>query len=144
MIYLDNAATTKPCEEACKAVMEGLEYFGNPSSLHHAGVEAEKLITNAREIIASALGALPEEIFFTSGATESDNTAVFGAYKAHGKRKHRVVTTSVEHPAVARPCDELERLGCEVIRISPREDGNFYAEDIVNACIRAIGRKNGL
>ena len=133
MIYLDNAATTKPCEEACKAVMEGLEYFGNPSSLHHAGVEAEKLITNAREIIASALGALPEEIFFTSGATESDNTAVFGAYKAHGKRKHRIVTTSVEHPAVARPCDELERLGCEVIRISPREDGNFYAEDIVSA-----------
>ena len=133
MVYLDNAAPTKPCDEACNAVMKGLENFGNPSSLHHIGVLAEKLITESREIIASSIGALPEEIYFTSGATESDNTAVFGAFRTLGKRRHRVVTTSVEHPAVARACDELERLGCEVVRISPRNDGIFYAEDIVNA-----------
>lgn len=133
MVYLDNAATTKPCEEACKAVMNGLEHFGNPSSLHSAGVDAEKLVTQAREIIASSIGANEEEIYFTSGATESDNTAVFGAYKAHGKRKHRIVTTSVEHPAVAKPCDELEKMGCEVIRIRPDENGIFHAEDFVNA-----------
>lgn len=133
MIYLDNAATTKPCEESCKAVAKGLETFGNPSSLHRAGLDAELLVTGSREILADALGCSAEEIFFTSGATESNNTAIFGAYKAHGKRRHRVVTTTVEHPAVARPCDELEKLGCEVVRISPDENGKINAEDIFRA-----------
>ena len=133
MIYLDNAATTKPCDDACKAVMNGLEHFGNPSSLHKVGLDAEILVTKARQQLADALGCNEDEIFFTSGATESNNTAVFGAYKAHGKRKHRVVTTTVEHPAVAHPCDELEKMGCEVIRISPDESGEISAKDIFDA-----------
>lgn len=133
MIYLDNAATTKPCSEACQAVMKGLECFGNPSSLHKAGLEAEQLVTAARESTAKALGVSADEICFTSGATESSNTAIFGAYKAHGKRKKRVVTTTVEHPSVAKCFDELERSGCEVIRISPDENGEFQAEDIFSA-----------
>lgn len=133
MIYLDNAATTKPCGEAKEAVMKGLECFGNPSSLHRAGLEAELLVSHAREVIAGALGVSAEEIYFTSGATESNNTAVFGAYKAHGKRKKRVVTTTVEHPAVKNPVDELEKLGCEVVRISPDENGGINARDIFAA-----------
>ena len=133
MVYLDNAATTKPAENVCKAVMEGLENFGNPSSLHNAGVKAECLVTKARENIAEALKVSPEEIFFTSGATESNNTAIQGADKKLGKRKKRAVTTTVEHPSVARVFDELERLGCEVVRVSPRDDGVFYKEDFVNA-----------
>lgn len=133
MIYLDNAATTKPCDEAVQAVVKGLDTFGNPSSLHRLGVEAELLVSEARKNIAESLGCTEEEIFFTSGATESSNTAVFGAYKSQGKRKHRVVTTTVEHPATARPVDELERLGCEVVRVSPNDEGVFTAEDIFKA-----------
>ncbi len=133
MIYLDNAATTKPCGEAKKAVIQGLECFGNPSSLHRAGLEAELLVSHARAVIAEALGASEEEIYFTSGATESNNTAVFGAYKAHGKRRKRIVTTSVEHPAVKNPVDELEKQGCEVVRISPDENGEINSRDIFAA-----------
>ena len=133
LVYLDNAATTKPCEQACEAVMKGLETFGNPSSLHRAGLEAELLVSEARECVADALGCSADEIYFTSGATESNNTAVFGAFKAQGKRKHRAVTTTVEHPAVAKPFDELEKLGCEVIRVSPDESGRFSAKDIFDA-----------
>lgn len=133
MIYLDNAATTKPCDEAKTAVMKGLEVFGNPSSLHRAGLDAELLVSDAREIIADALGVTPDEVYFTSGATESNNTAIFGAYKAHGKRKKRVVISSVEHPAVKNPAQELEDMGCEVIKISPDENGEINARDIFAA-----------
>jgi cysteine desulfurase len=74
VIYLDNAATTKPCKEAAEAVMKGLECFGNPSSLHSLGLEAETLVSEQRQVIADAIGCLPKEIYFTSGATESSNT----------------------------------------------------------------------
>lgn len=133
MIYLDNAATTKPCEKAKQAVLKGLECFGNPSSLHRMGVEAELLVNEARENIAASLGCGADEVFFTSGATESSNTAIFGAYKSQGRRKKRIVTTTVEHPATARPIDELEKLGCDVVRVSPNEQGVFTAEDIFSA-----------
>ncbi|WP_295129417.1 cysteine desulfurase family protein [Ruminococcus sp.] len=133
MIYLDNAATTRPSDAAKAGVMKGLDVFGNPSSLHRCGVDAELLVSDARNAIAESLGCSPDEIFFTSGATESSNTAIFGAFKSQGKRKHRVVTTTVEHPATARPMDELERLGCEVVRISPDENGMISAEGIANA-----------
>ena len=133
LIYLDNAATTKPCDAAKAGVMKGLEVFGNPSSLHRCGLDAELLVTDARTAVADSLGCLNEEIFFTSGATESSNTAIFGAFKSQGKRKHRVVTTTVEHPATARPFDELERLGCEVVRVSPDENGIISAEAITDA-----------
>lgn len=133
VIYLDNAATTKPCEQACEAVMKGLEAFGNPSSLHSLGLEAEKLISEQRETIANAIGAQAKEIYFTSGATESSNTAIFGAYAAHGKRRHRIVTTTVEHPSVANPINKLEQLGCEVIRLSPDENGQISPKAVLDA-----------
>ena len=133
MIYLDNAATTKPCEEAVEAVVRGLREFGNPSSLHGLGLAAEKEREHARNAIASALGALPEEVFFTSCATESSNTVIFGAAASVGKRKKKIVTTSVEHPSVAVCCDKLAEQGFEVIRISPDENGSISAEDIISA-----------
>ena len=133
VIYLDNAATTKPCEQACEAVMKGLEAFGNPSSLHSLGLEAETLISEQRETIADAIGAQAKEIYFTSGATESSNTAIFGAYAAHGKRRHRIVTTTVEHPSVANPINKLEQLGCEVIRLSPDENGQISPKAVLDA-----------
>lgn len=133
MIYLDNAATTKPCAEAAEAVVKGMECFGNPSSLHSLGVEAEKLMNNARELIAESIGASGEEIFFTSCATESSNAAFFGISGTLGKRKKRIVTTSVEHPSVQACCTELEKRGFEIVRISPGADGNINAEDIISA-----------
>lgn len=133
MIYFDNAATTKPSEVTVQAVIKGLEDFGNPSSLHGLGLSAEQQREAARESIAAALGAKPEEIFFTSCATESSNTAIMGAARSVGKRKKRIVTTSVEHPSVAVCCDALEEQGFEVIRVQPREDGAFSAEDIISA-----------
>ncbi len=133
MIYFDNAATTKPCKEAVEAVVKGLEDFGNPSSLHGMGVTAEKHREQAREIVAGALGAQSGEIYFTSCATESSNTVIFGAAKKLGKRMRRVVTTTVEHPSVAACCNKLEEEGFEVVRVAPREDGRFYSEDIISA-----------
>ena len=133
VIYLDNAATTKPCRQSVEAVMKGLETFGNPSSLHSLGLEAETLISEQRETIARAVGAQAKEIFFTSGATESSNTAIFGAFAAHGKRKHRVVTTTVEHPSVANPIGKLEKLGCEVVRLSPDKNGQIDPKAVLDA-----------
>lgn len=133
MIYLDNAATTKPCDEAVEAVLKGLKCFGNPSSLHSLGLEAENLLNEQREAVADAIGAQAKEIFFTSGATESSNTAIFGAFAAHGKRKRRIVTTSVEHPSVANPINKLEQQGCEVIRLSPDENGQISPEAVLDA-----------
>ena len=133
MIYLDNAATTCPCRESVEAVMQGLEQFGNPSSLHGLGLRAEQLREKAREQVAHALGALPEEIFFTSCATESSNTAIFGVSKSVGKRKKRIITTSVEHPSVAVCINTLEEQGFEVIRLRPDENGEISADDIISA-----------
>lgn len=132
MIYFDNAATTKPCGEAVEAMINAAENFGNPSSLHKLGVTASQLISASRKTIAKTLGVTENEIYFTSGATEADNTAIFGAAATLGKRKKRIVTSSVEHPAVASACHHLEQNGFEVVRISPREDG-FHAEDFVRA-----------
>lgn len=133
MIYFDNAATTAPGREVCQAVMTGLESFGNPSSLHRLGLESEKLVTYAREVIAKSVGADSGEIYFTSGATESNNTAIMGAVKKFGKRKNRIVTTSIEHPSVAEVCTQLEMQGFEVVRISPDDEGKINAQDIISA-----------
>ncbi len=134
MIYLDNAATTRPCAEAVSAAVRALtEVFGNPSSRHFKGIEAEKTVTQAREEIAKALGCRDECIFFTSGATESNNTAILGAAEKRIKRKPRVVTTTVEHPSVKAAFDRLAALGAEVVRISPDADGLITAEAITGA-----------
>lgn len=133
MIYLDNAATTMPSQRVCDEIKSGLECFGNPSSLHRLGVEAEKKLENSRETIAKALGVQPQEIYFTSGATESNNTAIFGSAKKFGKRKKRVVTTSIEHPSVAEAFNRLETECFEVVRVAPDEQGRITVSDIVSA-----------
>lgn len=129
MIYLDNAAAAPVNPKALAAAMPFLtENFANPSSAHTPGREASATLNKAREQCAAALGALPEEICFTSGGTESDNLAVFSALNANGK--HRVVTTEIEHPAVLSACEEARRRGFEVVRVKPGSDGIVRAEDI--------------
>lgn len=134
-VYLDNAATTKPCAEAVAAVLDAVtENFGNPSSLHKAGLNAQLAVDRARKITADSIGADSGEIYFTSGATESNNLALRGAVGAYGKRKHKIIISAVEHASVDATASVLEKQGFEVVRISPRDDGQFYAEDFVNAC----------
>ncbi len=124
MIYLDNSATTRPLDEVTDLVAELMRHeFGNPSSLHHLGFEAEKRVAKAREQVAQALGANPSEIFFTAGGTESDNTAILrGAAKSRGRKK-RIVTTQIEHPAVLESCRFLEEQGYEVVYLPVGKDG---------------------
>ena len=132
--YLDNAATTKPSDAAVKAAVDAMTVcFGNPSSLHNVGVEAEKLITAARKSIAATIACAPESVTFTSGATESNNMAILGGARTYGKRRRKIVTTTIEHPSVAEPINHLEEQGYEVVRIAPDRDGNISAEDIVAA-----------
>ncbi|MCD7770636.1 MAG: cysteine desulfurase [Oscillospiraceae bacterium] len=135
-IYLDNAATTKVMTEVSGAAAYAMtEAYGNPSSLHHMGIEAERLITYSKKQIMLALGVTSEqgEIIFTSGATEGNNTAIFGVTETYGKRKKRVVTTTVEHPSVEKAFDRLEEKGFEVVRVSPDENGEITAESLVSA-----------
>ena len=134
-IYLDNAATTKPCDEAVRAAVTAMtDNFGNPSSLHRAGLDAQLAMDRARKIIADSIGAEENCIYFTSGATESNNLALRGASAAYGRKAKRIVISAVEHASVEETAADLEKKGFEVTRVSPREDGRFYAADFVNAC----------
>lgn len=134
VIYLDNAATTKVCDEAASAITGCLQdNYGNPSSLHGMGIDAEKIIDNTRKIIGMALACEAECIYFTSGATESNNLAVLGVAGAYGKRKRKIITTSIEHPSVSECMNKLEEDGFEVVRISPNSDGEFDVDDFINA-----------
>ena len=133
-IYLDNSATTRPCAEAVDKITELLTVcWGNPSSLHGLGFAAEQELSAARRAVARSLSCTPEEIFFTSGGTESDNLAIFGAAHARQKRGRHVVTTRIEHPAVLNTMAELEREGFEVTYLVPDEWGHIAPESVKSA-----------
>ncbi len=134
-VYLDNAATTRPCEPAVSAVFQNMvEDYGNPSSLHGMGITAEKNMTEARKAIAAALVCDPQCVTFTSGATEANNTAVFGAAKNYGKRKKKIVVSALEHPSVAEPVKYLEENdGFEVIRVKPSRGGIIDPDEFIAA-----------
>src|SRR4051812_40434383 len=117
-IYLDHAATTPLDEQVRLAMQPFLEaQFGNPSSLHYWGRQARKALEAARQSIAHGLGAQPEEIIFTSGATEADNLAVIGVARALESKGRHVVTSSIEHAAVDQACRALESMGWEISRL---------------------------
>ncbi len=132
--YLDNSATTKPCESAIKEVLKCLtEVYGNPSSLHSKGTEAHKVLENSRSIIANSIKCDSNCIFFTSGATESTNTALKGVVEKYGRKKKKIVTTSVEHSSVKEVFKYLETKGFETVTVSPDENGEITAQQIVSA-----------
>ena len=113
--YLDNSATTAVCKAAAeKALYMMTDNYGNPSSLHKMGIRAEEEIEEAREIIARSLSADSREIIFTSGGTEANNTAVFGAAQALRRRGDRVIVSAVEHPSVLESGKRLSELGFDV------------------------------
>lgn len=133
-VYLDNSATTAPCPEAVEAVNFMMtENFGNPSSLHGSGISAMKEIISARESIAKALSCEKDEIFFTSGATEANNLAIFGAAYANRRRGNRIVTTAIEHESVMQSIDRLEEEGFEVIRLMPDGHGFISEKELEEA-----------
>ncbi len=134
MIYLDNSATTKPCETAIKYINSALtENWGNPSSLHIVGIEAEELLNKARKVLANSLGASATELYFTSGGTEANNIAVIGAARKLRRRGNRIVTTAIEHPSVKEAIDALENEGFEVVRLTPDKNGVISEEDLFSA-----------
>ena len=132
--YLDNSATTKPCDECVKAVMNMLSNdFGNASSLHALGINAMKQIILARGAVADSLGVDKDEIYFTSGATEANNMALFGAAKAKKRLGNRIVTTAVEHESVLQSAEQLEKQGFEVIFLKPDSKGNISEKQLFEA-----------
>lgn len=115
MIYFDNAATTKIYDDALTSYVQvSQKFFGNPSSLHQLGVDAHQVLTKARAQVASLLSVLPEEIFFTSGGTESNNWAIKGTALEKSVFGKHIITTKIEHPSVLQTCKQLERFGFEV------------------------------
>lgn len=134
LVYLDNSATTKPCAEAVQAVAYMMEdNFGNPSSLHEAGNRAHEAVEQARGATAKALGCEKEEVTFTSGGTEANNLALFGAARAGARKGRRIVTTKLEHESVLEAAQQLEREGFEVITLTPDRLGNISPAAVFEA-----------
>ena len=132
--YLDNSATTPVCPEAIKAINRTLtECWGNPSSLHFGGIEAAEVLSEARHSVAKKLSCADDEIYFTSGGTESNNIAVFGAARAYRPKGTRIILTSVEHPSVNEPARQLEAQGYEVIRLRCDKDGRYDERQLAAA-----------
>lgn len=132
--YLDNSATTQVLPQVAQmAVRMMTEEYGNPSSLHTRGFRARKLLEEARGQVAQRLGAQPEEITFTSGGTESNNLAIFGAAQARKRMGNRIVTTAAEHDSVLGPCRALEKQGFEVVYLKPDASGHLSEEELVQA-----------
>lgn len=133
-IYLDNAATTKPCAAAVRAITEALtENWGNPSAVHQRGFRAEQAVKRARSQVAAAMGCREEQLYFTSGGTEGDNFAIFAVAQKYGKRGKHIITTAVEHHAVLNPCKALEERGYEVTYLVPGEDGTISKAQLMKA-----------
>lgn len=132
--YLDNSATTSVLPEAAQTAARLMtEEFGNPSSLHGRGFRAGQILQNTRETVALRLGVKPEEIYFTSGGTEANNLAVFGAAEALKRRGNRIVTTQIEHDSVLGPMAELKKQGFEVVELMPDSMGRITPEQVFEA-----------
>lgn len=132
--YFDNAATTRCCDGAKARVIQTLsEDYGNPSSLHVRGMEAENQIRKAREQIGRTLKCKESELIFTSGGTESNNLAILGAAMANRRRGMHLITTEVEHPAVSSPMKFLEEQGFTVTRLKVDRDGLISLEELEHA-----------
>ena len=133
-VYMDNAATTRVTEPVLEAMQPYFcEIYGNPSSLHSFGREAHKALDHARQQVADAIGANPNEIYFTGCGTESDNWALRGAaYARQGKGRH-IITTQIEHHAILHTCEQLEKEGFEVTYLPVDEYGRVTAEQVEKA-----------
>ena len=151
-VYLDNSATTAVCREAAEKMMEMMTAgYGNPSSTHRMGREAKKELENARENVAGAVSCGHDEIYFTSGGTEADNIAIFGACERLRHEGRHIITSTIEHDAVIKPFEYLRDKGWDVTFISPDESGRIPVEafeaavrpDTVFASIMTVNNETG-
>lgn len=132
--YLDNSATTRVCDRAVQKMVYMMQQaYGNPSSLHRMGLEAELEIRRARESVARALGCEPGALVFTSGGTEANNLALFGAAGALAKRGNRIVVSAYEHSSVLAAAARLAEQGFETVQILPDESGVIRPADVLQA-----------
>lgn len=133
-IYLDNSATTRVYKEAADEAYSAMtEFYGNPSSLHNKGIEAERIMEDARKKIAAALGADGGELVFTSGGTEANNLAIIGGALAKKRRGNRVVISAYEHDSVMRAGKYLSENGFDVVFLSPNDRGEITPEAVFEA-----------
>ncbi len=133
-IYLDHNATTRPDSAVREEMLSCLDnVFGNPSSLHFFGQEAQRVVDRARKRVAKLIGSAADEIIFTSGGTESNNQAVCGIAESLGDRKRHIVTTAIEHQALLNPCEYLQKRGFEVTYLPVDENGLVDAQDVSRA-----------
>ncbi|MBQ3124713.1 MAG: cysteine desulfurase [Clostridia bacterium] len=152
MVYLDNAATTKPSEKAAEAMLQAVTEYANPSSLHCAGLRAEKLITASRDNIARILGVNGNDIYFTSGGTEANNLAIFGTADALKKRGRRIITSKIEHPSVLEAFKKLEKDGFDVVYTGVLPDGTIdldafsqaVSEDTILVSVMHVNNETGV
>ena len=132
--YLDNSATTRVCPEAAAAALRAMtEVYGNPSSTYTKGREAKKLLDASRKMVSDALGCQPGELVFTSCGSESDNWALLSGAEAMSRRGKHVITSAVEHDAVRKSAEELERRGYELTYLRPDASGAIDPESVKNA-----------
>ena len=134
IIYLDNAATTKTRPEVVDAMLPYFtEFYGNPSSVYDFSAEPKKAIAHARETIAGALGAKPNEIYFTNGGTESDNWALIATAEAYQNKGNHIITTTIEHHAILHTCEYLENRGFSVTYLDVDEYGVVKLDELKKA-----------
>ncbi|MBQ8591738.1 MAG: cysteine desulfurase [Lachnospiraceae bacterium] len=133
-VYLDNSATTRSFESVGALVAKVMcEDYGNPSSMHMKGVEAEQYVRQAKDIIARTLKVNEKEIYFTSGGTEADNMALIGAARANYRAGRHLITTRIEHPAILQTMKYLEEQGFEVTYLPVGKTGQIRLEDLQRA-----------
>ena len=134
MIYLDNAATTKCAPQAVEAMLPYFsEKYGNASSVYGLGSESKKAVDHARQIIADSLHCTPQEIYFTTGGSESDNWALIATAEANEEKGKHIITTKIEHHAILHTCEYLEKRGFEITYLPVDKDGLISIEDLKNA-----------
>ena len=132
--YFDNGATTRTDPQVAAVITDMLvNCYGNPSSLHRKGLEAQLRMDTARRQLAALMGCEAKNLTFTSGATEANNLAIFGAVYARRHGGKKIITTAFEHSSVLAPIQQLEREGYQVVRISPDRQGNISAQSVIDA-----------
>ena len=132
--YLDNSATTRCSDRACQLMVDLLTRdYGNPSSLHMKGIEAERFVETAKKKIAKTLRVSEKEIIFTSGGTESNNLAIIGAAMANRRAGNQIITTSIEHASVENPMEFLKEQGFDITYLSVDENGIISLEELEEA-----------
>jgi len=133
-IYFDHSATTPVMGEVAKTVYDAMTlYFGNASEPHALGIEAKNNLESARKTIADSIKASPDEILFTSGGTESNNTAIFGAAECYYKKGFHIITSEIEHPAVLLPLKILEQEGFDITYVPVDSNGTVDLEELKKA-----------